>query len=272
MREKPILSVGIPLFNEEKNIPKLYKSINHQTLKENIEIIISDNSSTDKTFKLLNKYFSKKKNIKIVRQKKNIGQAKNFSYVLNAAKGKYFLFHAGDDFLSNNYLENNLNFLSKNQGYVSSAGLTKLKNKNIKFKLKKGNFERIKLFFKYKWVSHGIIYGIMKKKDLLNLKYIFQQENYLAKDWLIDLCLLNKGKFNRDYKSYHKIGEGLSYKKNAIQLQLSNKKKIRRIENFFPLYMFLKTFLFMKKDFSLFSQIYIIYQIIKLSIALNFKK
>ena len=57
---KPIISVCIPVFNGEKTITRNLKSLISQDL-DNIEILISNNKSTDKTLEICNAF--KKKDI-----------------------------------------------------------------------------------------------------------------------------------------------------------------------------------------------------------------
>ena len=46
---RPDISIVIPAFNEEKNLPRLFKTIKNQDFKGSLEIIVVDNNSTDKT-------------------------------------------------------------------------------------------------------------------------------------------------------------------------------------------------------------------------------
>lgn len=105
----PKFSVIIPAFNEERNIIKVIDSIRQQSLKD-LEIIIVDNGSTDKTVELsvgadrvLN--FNDIKNPNSVR---NYG-AKN-------SDSQYIAFLDADSSLSSNGLANALNYMR--QGYV----------------------------------------------------------------------------------------------------------------------------------------------------------
>ncbi|MBI2611452.1 glycosyltransferase family 2 protein [Candidatus Gottesmanbacteria bacterium] len=52
---KPLVSVVIPSFNEEKYLPRCLSSLQNQTFK-NFEIIVVDNNSTDNTAQIANKF------------------------------------------------------------------------------------------------------------------------------------------------------------------------------------------------------------------------
>jgi glycosyltransferase involved in cell wall biosynthesis len=64
------ISIGLPVYNEEKNIINVLKNIINQKYK-NKEVIISDNLSNDNTKKICEIYSRKYKFIKYYRQKKN---------------------------------------------------------------------------------------------------------------------------------------------------------------------------------------------------------
>src|SRR3989344_6660086 len=94
--KQPLISIGLPVFNGEKFIEQSLKSLIAQTYI-NFEIIISDNNSSDNTFKICEKYAKKDNRIKLIRQSKNIGGIQNFNFVLRFSKGKYFTWQGGDD-------------------------------------------------------------------------------------------------------------------------------------------------------------------------------
>jgi len=90
-RKKPLISVVIPAFNEEKNVSLLYKELK-EVLKSlgKYEIIFVDDGSTDSTFKELKKLY-KKGNLKVIKFRRNFGKAAAMSAGLKVAKGKYII-------------------------------------------------------------------------------------------------------------------------------------------------------------------------------------
>lgn len=99
----PFVSIGIPAYNVEKYIEKSLLSIINQSL-QNIEIIIVNDNSKDKTEIILKRFQKKYKYIKTINHSKNLGvYYSRIDAVLNS-KGEYFLFIDPDDLLLNPFL------------------------------------------------------------------------------------------------------------------------------------------------------------------------
>lgn len=95
------VSVIIPAYNEEKYIKKCLKSINNQTLRrEEYEVIVCDDASTDKTSTIAKKYADK-----LIRLKKckTIGEVRNKG--AKKAKGEILLFVDADTKLKSDFLQ-----------------------------------------------------------------------------------------------------------------------------------------------------------------------
>ena len=116
---KPKLSIGIPVYNGEKFIKKCLDSLLHQTFSD-FEIIISDDASTDLTFKICEEYKKQDKRILFFKQKYNTRMVANFNFVLQQAKGEYFMWASQDDVWHSEFVERNIMFLEKNPGFVGS--------------------------------------------------------------------------------------------------------------------------------------------------------
>ena len=110
-----LVSVCIPTYNSSQYISECIDSVVKQSFK-NIEIIISDNCSSDNTIEIIEK--KNIKNLKILRNKENIGIAKNFNLVCNEASGEYIKLLPSDDTILPNSIETSLKFI-KNRGDIS---------------------------------------------------------------------------------------------------------------------------------------------------------
>ncbi len=88
------ISVIIPCFNEENTIIEILKKVNEQKKKFDLEIIVSDDGSVDKTIKLL----EEKKELydKFVKSKKNSGKGSAIKKGLELSEGEIIIFQDAD--------------------------------------------------------------------------------------------------------------------------------------------------------------------------------
>lgn len=132
------ITIGMPVYNSEKTLKKSINSILNQTYK-NIDIVISDNASTDETESICRNFCLENSNIKYIRQPKNAGPLANFTFTLKMADTEYFMWASGDDLWHPTYIEKCINALDKNSdaGFavtkwqVESARLPFIKRWNL---------------------------------------------------------------------------------------------------------------------------------------------
>jgi glycosyltransferase involved in cell wall biosynthesis len=84
-----MLSVVIPAYNEEENVPILYEKLKKvlDSLGEDYEIIFVDDGSTDGTYQRLKQLAEKDSRLKVIRFKTNYGQTAAMSAGFEHAKG-----------------------------------------------------------------------------------------------------------------------------------------------------------------------------------------
>lgn len=90
------VSIIIPAYNVGDYIDECLDSIVEQTLR-NIEIIVVDDGSADKTLELLNKQSKQDQRVKVVCNKANLGPAESRNKAIMMARGEYICFADGDD-------------------------------------------------------------------------------------------------------------------------------------------------------------------------------
>src|SRR5690349_4418285 len=117
----PKVSVGMPTRNSNGNIRGAIMSVINQQYP-NIEIIISDDDSTDNTEELCTELSKQYPVIRYIRQKENIGLFENFDYVLNQSTGEYFMWLADDDAFEPGIISVYVNFLKNNPDYTLVSG------------------------------------------------------------------------------------------------------------------------------------------------------
>ncbi len=93
----PLISVIVPVYNVERYLHRCLDSIISQTYR-NLEIILVDDGSTDKSPKICDEYCAKDGRIKVI-HKENSGAASARNAGLDIAKGDYIAFVDGDDFI-----------------------------------------------------------------------------------------------------------------------------------------------------------------------------
>jgi glycosyltransferase involved in cell wall biosynthesis len=91
---KPLVSIGMPVYNGERFIAQALDSLLCQDY-DNFELFISDNASNDRTSEICLKYLAKDERIRYHRNERNLGIVKNFNRAFEFSKGKYFMW-AGD--------------------------------------------------------------------------------------------------------------------------------------------------------------------------------
>jgi len=115
-QSNPLVSVCIPTYNKAGYLRKSLESIINQTYA-NLEIIVSDNASTDGTKELADEYV-KKYGVRYYRNAKTVDAFDNFNRCINLAHGEFIAIYHSDDIYEVNIVEKEANFLQSH----SSAG------------------------------------------------------------------------------------------------------------------------------------------------------
>ena len=95
----PEISIVIPIFNEEDNIPELCKRLRrvlNDEIKRTYEIIFVNDGSTDNSWQLIEKYNQVDRNIKGIKLSKNFGHHSAFTAGLDHARGEMVVIMDGD--------------------------------------------------------------------------------------------------------------------------------------------------------------------------------
>lgn len=131
----PLLSVIVPVYNVEAYLGRCIDSIINQTYS-NLEIILIDDGSTDKSWSICKAYAEKDSRI-ITRQQSNSGSSVARNTGLDLASGDYIGFVDSDDWIDRNMFQLMLTFLLKNNLHVVECGVVDSKSFKSSFDLKK---------------------------------------------------------------------------------------------------------------------------------------
>ncbi|MBD2253136.1 glycosyltransferase [Nostoc parmelioides FACHB-3921] len=97
-QDEPLVSICIPTYNGEAFIEMALQSIESQSYN-NIEIIISDDDSTDEIIRKINHFLGNTKRTINVLTHERYGLANNWNFCISQAQGKYIKFLFQDDIL-----------------------------------------------------------------------------------------------------------------------------------------------------------------------------
>jgi len=140
-----LVTVGIPTFNRPEGLRTTLEAICSQTYK-NLEILVSDNCSTDpEVGKVLAEFSVSDPRVRIYRHDSGIAAVFNFFYLLDRASGKYFMWAADDDWWHPDFVEVCVNLLTKSPGAsVAVARFQPLPDPSGKKRLIPPGFDKIR--------------------------------------------------------------------------------------------------------------------------------
>ena len=129
MEEKmPLVSVAVITYNSSKYVLETLESIKAQTY-QNIELIVSDDCSTDNTIQICKEWIEKNKarfvRTQIVTIEKNTGVSANCNRAEDACQGEWVKLIAGDDLLLPNCVTDFVEYVKKNFDAVYVFGKVK---------------------------------------------------------------------------------------------------------------------------------------------------
>jgi glycosyltransferase involved in cell wall biosynthesis len=191
----PLVSVGIPTFNRASSLVTAIESVLKQTYS-NIELVISDNASTDNTQSICENFCKNDVRITYIRQESNLGATNNFIEVLKHSTGEYFMWLGDDDWIDNNYVAECTEILIDHLDHSLICG--KCKYYIDKEFFRQGDIINIdednqcsRLLSYYKQVSdNGTFYGIMRTNQISNIPI----KNTMGGDWFVIAAISFLGK------------------------------------------------------------------------------
>jgi glycosyltransferase involved in cell wall biosynthesis len=94
----PRVSLGLPVFNLERTVARAIESVVSQTFTD-LELVVSDNASTDGTAGICRAYAARDARIRYMRQPRTVPAYENFRLVFETTRAPYFMWLAGDDYV-----------------------------------------------------------------------------------------------------------------------------------------------------------------------------
>lgn len=226
------VSIIVPVYNVEKYLDRCIKSlVNQEFNRDEYEIILVDDGSTDKSGKICDKFQKKYSNIKSFHIK-NSGLSYARNYGIKFSKGKYISFVDSDDYVSSTYISTLYNLIITYKVKISAcASSVQYENKINKNNDKKNG--------EMKLLKEEMLENIFVKKDNIGLsawgkmykKTLFDEINFpngkiyedlLTVPFLIDKCKYVAVSINKEY--YYCVHE------NSITTSVYNKNDYKYFE------------------------------------------
>ncbi|MEM2703216.1 MAG: glycosyltransferase [Candidatus Bathyarchaeia archaeon] len=128
------ISIGIPAYNEEKNIGKLLTAIQNQktSVTEIDQIVVVSSGSTDRTNEIVEDFAKKDPRIHLVRQNCRKGKASAVNEFLRVARNEILVLESADTIPENDAIENLCRvFMDKQVGMAGAHPVPKNIDKSL---------------------------------------------------------------------------------------------------------------------------------------------
>jgi len=192
----PLVSIGMPVYNGGKYLREAIESILLQSYS-NIELIISDDASTDGTPEICAEFAARDSRVRYYRREKNEGITWSFNHVLSLAHGDYFMWAAQDDLREKGFIERCLQVLEKDPNvsvcasrviYIDPEG-REGERREIALSTKGMGAGRRAIAFLKGRGNDPVFYGLIRREALKG-KFL---ENAMGQDYLLVFWLLLEG-------------------------------------------------------------------------------
>ena len=121
MDAEPLVTVGVPTYNRADRLERALRSVLGQTHRR-LEVVVSDNASTDATPGLVRRLADEDDRIRIVRHPENRGPTANFNGLREDYRGEWFMYLGDDDWLDPPYVERCLEVLRRHPDHALVCG------------------------------------------------------------------------------------------------------------------------------------------------------
>lgn len=220
---KPLVSVCIRSYNQEKFIAEAIDSVINQDTNFDYEIIISDDCSKDNTIEIIKNYVKNfPKIIRLITSDSNIGGPNNLKRVIEASEAKYIVCLDGDDyFMSKNKLQKQVDFLEKHPEYSACFHNTMNVSENG---IEQGIFNPVdfhaihdaKEFIMEKWFVP--IHSAMIRRDLIEFPVWY--DTVMNDDYVIHLSVVKNAPY------YYLPDVMVAYRHHSNEISVAYKNPI----------------------------------------------
>lgn len=220
----PLVSVGIPVFNGSNYIKQAIESVLKQSYAD-IELLISDNCSTDNTYEICKSYMESDPRIILSRNESNLGAAPNFNKVFHLASGKYFMWLSHDDYIELNFIKECINILELSSSTVLCQSNLSIIDENNNFlkahKLQQSGTDKLSKTGRFKNFvlndqSCYEVFGVIRR-DVLAQTSLIQSHISSDRHLIAELSLLGSFSTIEEYLFNSREHQERSIRKYPVQ-------------------------------------------------------
>lgn len=206
------ISICIPIYNRAKELKRLLESIKEQD--KNIEIVISDNNSTDNILEVIEEYKKIFKNLKYIKNNKNMGFDYNLNNAVNYSTGNYIWLMGSDDIIDKNSLKMLKEEITKDEADIYILNGKIKSNKKLK---NRDGLKNIRQNKKYINIQQNLYRYINDIENDISLFFAFISSLVLKRKLYVEVEIPNNIK-NSAYDHIFKILK-MIYTKKEITLK-----------------------------------------------------
>lgn len=208
--DEPLVSVCIPTYNRSIKLNRAVAELKICSYK-NLEIIISDNASSDNTQNMCLALAKSDNRIKYFRQSENMGPINNYEFARTQATGKYFLWLCDDDGLDFDYIRTCVSELERDPSLLIVSGLGAYhggdkKPTHYDKVVQPNSINPLRRSIQFLWSveDSSIFYGVYRLDSVKSCKF----PNMFGGDWALvaEVLLRGKTKMIPQILSYRQIG------------------------------------------------------------------
>lgn len=195
MKDKPLISVIMPLHNAEQFVEDAIKSVIAQS-HFNFEFIIVDDHSTDNSPLICSRYKKIDKRIKFFKNDKEKGVGNAINKAISVSKGDYIARMDADDIMVFDRLEKQVNFLEKNKEIICLGSYMKEIDENNQIIGKRTVSTNHSQIYEKMFYTMGIQSpALMINRDLVPKNFSWCKNYGILDDLDLLFKLINFGKF-----------------------------------------------------------------------------
>ena len=215
LKREPLISIAVATYNGEKYVKKQIDSLLDLTYS-NVEIIVSDDGSTDKTYSILQSYGNK---ITLLKNKGSHGLLNNFSNAIQKCNGEFIALCDQDDIWNPNKLEMLLEHIDNFD--IVHGGVTIIDSDDnyhpAKYMHQAYEIDKTRFYRFDDYIRENLLLGCtcLIRKSFLD-RYIKFPSDVIYHDWWIVLNAIKNGNgivyLDKEVIKYRQHGKNTAFK------------------------------------------------------------